>query len=672
MQIKRIVSSKKNINIFCSIRSNIILVLLFFVTFSLAKADTLTINSYLDSAKTLASRNNYTLALTYVSNSIELSKKINSSSLLGKSYILKGTINETQGKIKDATIDFENAIEQLSPIYDTELIAEAYNKSGYLYGQMGKSAKALGHLFKGLRFVRKSGNDELHSKILSNISVIYFYTGKYEIAKKYISQAIEKREKLKNQKGLSHLYGNLAMVYKKINEDSLAIENYTKALNLCELENDLACVAKAYNNLGVYYQDKMQFRFALFHFKKAFEIAVEKNYVDISLITSYNIATIYLETNKLDSVKYYADISLEGAKITHSFEDFAGAYELYYKYYEQKKDYKKTLEYFKLYKVEHDSILIYSNSQTISNVELKNEFEQIETERLIQDQKNKTKWNLDIQQKEFENKFILLFSASLCIFCIMLFIYFRKAKKTNIKISKTNLELKEINREKDALMGIVAHDLRTPISQIKGLVKLLEMEENISPNQVEIINNLNKSITHGDVLISELLELNNIENQVNVDFETIEITQVLNESIAQFAMELKKKQLTLIANIDSEIVVLCRKDWMFRIFNNFLSNAIKFSPYNKSIEVQINYTENKSKVEVVFIDQGPGISPKEIQLLFKKFQRLSNKPTGDETSTGLGLFITKVIADKCNAKIFCESIVGKGTMFKVVFDVYKK
>jgi signal transduction histidine kinase len=85
----------------------------------------------------------------------------------------------------------------------------------------------------------------------------------------------------------------------------------------------------------------------------------------------------------------------------------------------------------------------------------------------------------------------------------------------------------------------------------------------------------------------------------------------------------------------------------------------------------MNLIENNSKVEVVFIDQGAGISENEIPLLFKKFQRLSNKPTGDETSTGLGLFITKVIADKCNAKLFCESTVGVGTIFKVVFYVYK-
>jgi signal transduction histidine kinase len=253
----------------------------------------------------------------------------------------------------------------------------------------------------------------------------------------------------------------------------------------------------------------------------------------------------------------------------------------------------------------------------------------------------------------------------------MLFFYFKKAKKDNEKITNTNNELQEINREKDALMGIVAHDLRTPISQIKGLVKLLEMERNVSSNQIEIIENLNKAITHGDVLILELLELNNIENQNNTEFEPIEIKNVLNESINQFAMELKKKQLTLISSIDKEVNVLCREDWLYRIFNNFFSNAIKFSPYNKTIEIKMNLIENNSKVEVVFIDQGAGISENEIPLLFKKFQRLSNKPTGDETSTGLGLFITKVIADKCNAKLFCESTVGVGTIFKVVFDVYK-
>jgi signal transduction histidine kinase len=197
------------------------------------------------------------------------------------------------------------------------------------------------------------------------------------------------------------------------------------------------------------------------------------------------------------------------------------------------------------------------------------------------------------------------------------------------------------------------------------------MERNVSNNQIEIIENLNKAITHGDVLILELLELNNIENQNNTEFEPIEIKKVLNESINQFAMELKKKQLTLISSIDKDVNVLCREDWLYRIFNNFFSNGIKFSPYNKTIEIKMNLIENNSKVEVVFIDQGAGISENEIPLLFKKFQRLSNKPTGDETSTGLGLFITKVIADKCNAKLFCESTVGVGTIFKVVFDVYK-
>jgi signal transduction histidine kinase len=643
----------------------------FFVLKSQGQSDTLVINNYLDSAKSLANQEKFVSSFLYATKSIALSKKINNAKFLGKSYLLRAWINEKQGKIKDASIDYENAINNLSAINDTELLADAYNTAGHLFGQRGKSAKGLTYLLKGLRIVKGTKNIELHSKILSNIAIIYFYCYNYESAKKYLQQSIALMEKSKKQNQLAHLYGNLAMVYKQTNIDSLALLNYNKALKICEIENDLECVAKAYNNMGVFFQDKKQFNPALYYFKKSLEIAEENKLVNVSLISAYNIGKVYYNLNKNDSIKYFADITLNGAKVTKSFEDYACAYELYYKYFENKQYYENALEYFKLYKIERDSILMNSNSQTIYNVELKNEFEQIESERLIQEQKNKTKWNLDLQQKEFENKFFLLFSLSLSLFCGMLFFYFKKAKKDNEKITNTNNELQEINREKDALMGIVAHDLRTPISQIKGLVKLLEMELNVSSNQIEIIENLNKAITHGDVLILELLELNNIENQNNTEFEPIEIKKVLNESINQFAMELKKKQLTLISSIDKDVNVLCREDWLYRIFNNFFSNAIKFSPFNKTIEIKMNLIENNSKVEVVFIDQGAGISENEIPLLFKKFQRLSNKPTGDETSTGLGLFITKVIADKCNAKLFCESTVGVGTIFKVVFDVYK-
>jgi signal transduction histidine kinase len=643
----------------------------FFALQSQGQSDTLVINNYLDSAKSLANQEKFVSSFLYATKSIALSKKINNAKFLGKSYLLRAWINEKQGKIKDASIDYENAINNLSAINDTELLADAYNTAGHLFGQRGKSAKGLTYLLKGLRIVKGTKNIELHSKILTNIAIIYFYCYNYESAKKYLQQSIALMEKSKKQNQLAHLYGNLAIIYKQTKADSLALLNYNKALKICEIENDLECVAKAYNNMGVFFQDKKQFNSALYYFKKSLEISEENKFVNVSLISAYNIGKVYYNLNKNDSIKYFADITLNGAKVTKSFEDYACAYELYYKYFENKQNYENALEYFKLYKIERDSILMNSNSQTIYNVELKNEFEQIESERLIQEQKNKTKWNLDLQQKEFENKFFLLFSLSLSLFCGMLFFYFKKAKKDNEKIINTNNELQEINREKDALMGIVAHDLRTPISQIKGLVKLLEMERNVSNNQIEIIENLNKAITHGDVLILELLELNNIENQNNTEFEPIEIKNVLNESIYQFAMELKKKQLTLISSIDKEVNVLCREDWLYRIFNNFFSNAIKFSPYNKTIEIKMNLIENNSKVEVVFIDQGAGISENEIPLLFKKFQRLSNKPTGDETSTGLGLFITKVIADKCNAKLFCESTVGVGTIFKVVFDVYK-
>jgi tetratricopeptide (TPR) repeat protein len=362
----------------------------FFALQSQGQSDTLVINNYLDSAKSLANQEKFVSSFLYATKSIALSKKINNAKFLGKSYLLRAWINEKQGKIKDASIDYENAINNLSAINDTELLADAYNTAGHLFGQRGKSAKGLTYLLKGLRIVKGTKNIELHSKILSNIAIIYFYCYNYESAKKYLQQSIALMEKSKKQNQLAHLYGNLAIIYKQTKADSLALLNYNKALKICEIENDLECVAKAYNNMGVFFQDKKQFNSALYYFKKSLEISEENKFVNVSLISAYNIGKVYYNLNKNDSIKYFADITLNGAKVTKSFEDYACAYELYYKYFENKQNYENALEYFKLYKIERDSILMNSNSQTIYNVELKNEFEQIESERLIQEQKNKT------------------------------------------------------------------------------------------------------------------------------------------------------------------------------------------------------------------------------------------------------------------------------------------
>jgi signal transduction histidine kinase len=104
-------------------------------------------------------------------------------------------------------------------------------------------------------------------------------------------------------------------------------------------------------------------------------------------------------------------------------------------------------------------------------------------------------------------------------------------------------------------------------------------------------------------------------------------------------------------------------DYVLRILDNLISNAIKYSPKNSTVIVSTKQTN--STIQISIRDQGPGISPAEHDKLFKKFSKLSIKPTGNESSTGLGLYIVKKICTTMNGSVRCESEPGCGSTFIV-------
>ena len=104
------------------------------------------------------------------------------------------------------------------------------------------------------------------------------------------------------------------------------------------------------------------------------------------------------------------------------------------------------------------------------------------------------------------------------------------------------------------------------------------------------------------------------------------------------------------------------------ICDNLISNAIKYSPFEAEIYITAGKKNNENQDEVILIsfnDQGPGFSETDKKRMFRKFQKLSADPTGDETSTGLGLYITKKLVELHNGRIWLESTSGTGSTFFV-------
>jgi signal transduction histidine kinase len=238
-------------------------------------------------------------------------------------------------------------------------------------------------------------------------------------------------------------------------------------------------------------------------------------------------------------------------------------------------------------------------------------------------------------------------------------------KEKNRILRKKNDQLEELADEKDGLLGIMAHDLKNPLGGMQSVVSLVKDAGELNEEQAEYFGLLNDQVKAAQVLIGDVLEMNQLEN------ETVEL---LEDSIDLISfLEMKKKSFEPLANkknIKLECVCDLNSLWVItgsnelsRIVDNLLSNAIKYTPSGKKVRVEL--VKKNDEIILHFIDEGKGIPEKEMPKLFRKFSKLSTRPTNDESSTGLGLYIVKVLAERINARIEVQSEVGNGSCFSV-------
>ena len=239
-------------------------------------------------------------------------------------------------------------------------------------------------------------------------------------------------------------------------------------------------------------------------------------------------------------------------------------------------------------------------------------------------------------------------------------------EKQKEELKSTNFELIQINQEKDDLISIVSHDLRSPLNQIKGLSKLATYTDD--KKELEDINSkIFNSAERLSKMITRILDISAIESQeINLQPESFDIIQLLQELVSNFQNEANNKDINLafITNKESGLISL-DKSYLIQIINNLLSNAIKFTPSKGQVELIVNYSNGSVQIEVK--DNGPGISKSDQKRLFNKFQKLSAQPTGGEASSGLGLAIVKKYIEAMDGDIEVNSDVDKGASFIINF-----
>jgi signal transduction histidine kinase len=237
------------------------------------------------------------------------------------------------------------------------------------------------------------------------------------------------------------------------------------------------------------------------------------------------------------------------------------------------------------------------------------------------------------------------------------------------EILSKNEELLSLNTEKNNLIGIVAHDLKSPLNQIKGLVSIIKITApSIDGEALECLQMIENSANRLSGMIAKILDIESIESrQLNLQIEDINFSEVVQTVVDRYENDASQKQIELNRSLADSVLIAADRSYIDQVIENLLSNAIKFSPSNKSICIHLGIVDGKAQCEIK--DEGPGLSEDDMKKVFSKYQKLSAKPTGNESSTGLGLSIVKKFVEAMNGEIWCESEAGEGASFFVRFSM---
>jgi signal transduction histidine kinase len=230
-------------------------------------------------------------------------------------------------------------------------------------------------------------------------------------------------------------------------------------------------------------------------------------------------------------------------------------------------------------------------------------------------------------------------------------------------------QVKEANQAKSEFMDVAAHDLKLPMTSIKGYAKLIQMTagEKWTDQHKEFLAVILSNVDRMDRLVKDLLDISRIEaGRIRLEIENVQMRDVIQEVITSVQNQIQSKNLKLTLDVANNLPEL-RADYnrMVQIVTNLVSNAYKYTPAGGVITVIAKPCHNGATegISVTVKDTGYGISTEDQTKLFNKFFRASDQNIRDEPGTGLGLSITKTMIETHGGELTFESELGKGSSF---------
>jgi signal transduction histidine kinase len=585
--------------------------------------------------------------------------------------LLRARINTMQARLCYILAEYpaaERWVQEASVVYeqyDNEAgRAAVLEILGLIQWSTGIQAHSLENLLKSLILYLRLGKKEAEARVLNSIGLVYNKLGDFGKALEFMLQALSIHQELGDRVSEYRCIGNLGIIYAEHGNYTTALEYYHTCLAYEQSNGDARGMCRAFNNIGVTYTLMKDYARALEYLIQGLQLLQEtddKNGIGTALC---NIAEAYIGLEDYKQAYIYAAASLDIRENIGDKPGMASSLICLGDLLTRIEEYDEALECLQralTYSRELDTAIshystherLYALYRKIGNtgaaLEHLEQFHALKQKVYNDDNNRKLAALQTLRQVEAAKK-----EAEI-------------HRLRNVELTGINEQLQTLNREKNEMMGIVAHDLKNPLAGILLLARTLHNSaDTIEADEIrEYTADIQTTVSRMFDLITDLLDISRIETQgVSVQYRECDLSELVLSTVKNHKAYAATKSISIECTTQSlHSPVTTDERLLSQIIDNILSNAIKFSFPDTTVHVSLDLEGSRARITIR--DEGPGLTPEDKKKLFHKFARLSARPTGNEHSTGLGLSIVKKLVEALAGKVQCESEPGMGTAFIV-------
>ena len=568
-----------------------------------------------------------------------------------------GKVYRENASFDDAIQYHKRGLEMATQMNDTLEIVKALNNLGTNYRRIGILTEASEYHFRALGLIEKMKGRTYDIKknrlvAMNGIGNIYLSLGNNNAAERVFRNSLAGEKELNSALGQAINTANLGFIFESREEYDSAYIYFKQSLSYNQQAKSDLGISLCYNHFGNLHEKKGELDEALANYHKAYDIMKGKSDHWHWLESCISMARVLLKLNNPALAQTYLSQARKTARDINSFEHLSAIHKLDYIYFLGKNDCKRALESYIQSQAYADSVKNEESINHLQNLRIKYEIE-------------KNAQEIDLVKKNFieeqRNKRIILTVSILILLMTcsaIAFLWYALRMR-----SKTNRTLRQVEQIRTGFFTNITHEFRTPLTVILGLVEQMRNND-VSKDETErYLNSIQRQGNNLLELVNQLLDMSKLMAKADrKQWYRGNIVAFIRMTLDSYREYACSQYINLLFIPESNTIEMdFIPEYFNKIMRNLLSNALKYTPANGIIRIEMK--KDKSLLRLQVFNTGNEIPEEEIPRLFDTFYQGSNNEK--QIGTGIGLPYTRQMVESMNGNIKVYNKKGEGVVFSV-------